>query len=138
VHDTSSYEHAVLWQNGMGTDLGTFGGPQASAAAVHNLGQVVGWAQTGTDDHGFLWSGGKLTDLGLNFFPAAINDHDAVVGGDELYSNGTLQDLDNLSPAGSPYEVQNATAINDSGQIVANAYDTTTNQMHALLLTPSG
>jgi probable HAF family extracellular repeat protein len=137
--DTSSNEHPVLWKNGTGTDLGTFGGPQASAAAVNNLGQVVGWSQTSTDaDHGFLWSSGKLTDLGLNFFPAAINDHDVVVGGNEIYNNGTLRDLDNLMPAGSPYQIQNATAINDNGQIVANAYDTATNQRHALLLTPSG
>jgi probable HAF family extracellular repeat protein len=137
--DTSSYEHAVLWQNGTGTDLGTFGGPQASAAAVNNLGQVVGWAQTGTDaDHGFLWSGGKMTDLGLNFFPAAINDNGVVVGGNEIFRNGTLQDLDNLIPPGSPYQIQTATGINDNGQIVADAYDTATYQRHALLLTPSG
>src|SRR5215472_68213 len=96
--DTSSYEHAVLWQNGTPTDLGTFGGPQAKAAGINNLGQVVGFAQTSTDaDHGFLWSNGQMTDLGLNFFPAAINDN---------------------------------------GQIVANAYDTNTCQGHALLLTP--
>jgi len=31
----------------------------------------------------------------------------------------------------------NATVINDDGQIVANAYDTATNQTRALLLTPS-
>ncbi len=45
-----------------------------------------------------------------------------------LDSNGTMTDLgNNFSPA----------AINDNGQIVADAYDTATNQGHALLLTPS-
>jgi len=44
-----------------------------------------------------------------------------------LDSNGTMTDLgNNFSPA----------AINDNGQIVADAYDTATNQGHALLLTP--
>jgi probable HAF family extracellular repeat protein len=56
----------VLRQNGTATDLGTFGGPQASAAAINNLGQVVGFAQTSTDtDHGFLWSNGTMTNLAL-------------------------------------------------------------------------
>jgi probable HAF family extracellular repeat protein len=135
--DTSSYLHAVLWQNGTATDLGTLGGPQASAAAINNLGQVTGWAQTSTDaTHGFLYSNGKMTDLG-NFFPAAINDNDVIVGGNQVYSGGTLQNLNNLIPAGSGYQIQDATAINDNGQIVANAYDTATYQSHALLLTPS-
>jgi probable HAF family extracellular repeat protein len=136
--DTSSYLHAVLWQNGTATDLGTFGGPQATAAAINNNGQVVGWAQTSTDaDHGFLYNNGTMTDLGLNFFPAAINDNDVIIGGDQIYSGGTLQNLNNLIPAGSPYQIRSATAINNNGQIVANAYDTTTNQTHALLLNPS-
>jgi probable HAF family extracellular repeat protein len=136
--DTSSCLHAVLWQNGIATDLGTFGGPQATAAAINNNGQVVGWAQTSTDaDHGFLYSNGTMTDLGLNFFPAAINDNDVIIGGDQIYSGGTVQNLNNLIPAGSPYQIQSATAINNNGQIVANAYDTTTYQTHTLLLNPS-
>jgi hypothetical protein len=60
-----------------------------------------------------------------------------VVGGNEVYSGGTLKDLNSLVPAGSPYQINYAVAINDSGQIVVNAYDTATNQNHALLLTPS-
>jgi probable HAF family extracellular repeat protein len=136
--DTSSYEHAVLWQNGTATDLGTFGGPQASAAAINNNGQVVGWAQTSTDaDHGFIYSSGTRTDLGLNFFPAAINGNGVIVGGNEIYSGGTLQNLNNLIPAGSPYQINYATGINNKGQIVANATDTATSQTHALLLNPS-
>ena len=78
-----------------------------------------------------------MTDLGLNFFPAAINDNGVIVGGDQIYSGGTLQNLNNLIPVGSPYQIQYANAINDQGQIVADAYDTATNQGHALLLTPN-
>jgi hypothetical protein len=77
-----------------------------------------------------------MTDLGLNFFPAAVNDSGVAVGNDEIYIGGTVQNLNNLIPAGSPYQIQYATAINDNGQIVADAYDTVTYQTHALLLSP--
>ena len=48
-----------------------------------------------------------------------------------------MQNLNNLIPPGSPYQIQSATGINDNGQIVANAEDTATGQQHALLLTPN-
>jgi hypothetical protein len=35
------------------------------------------------------------------------------------------------------YQLENATAINDNGQIVVSANDTATNQTHILLLTPN-
>jgi uncharacterized membrane protein len=98
---------------------------------------VVGWAQTSTDaDHGFLWSNGKMTDLGLNFFPAAINDRDVIVGGSMIYSGGTLQNLNNLIPPGSGFTLDDATAINNNGQIAANGYNAQ-GQEHAFLLNPS-
>ncbi len=130
--DTSSYEHGVVWQNGTPTDLGTLGGPQTGAAAINNLGQVTGWSQNSADnDHPFLWSNGTMTDLGVSFFPAAINDNGEIVGDSAIYTSGTLQDLQNLIPAGSSYQIQYANAINDNGQIVADAGGP------ALLLTPN-
>jgi probable HAF family extracellular repeat protein len=128
----SGLSHAVLWHNGTVADLGTLGGEAAAATAVNNLGQVVGWAQTsaGVTD-GFLWSNGTMTDLGPSFSPAAINDNGAIVGGEYVYRGGTLQNLNTLIPAGTPYQITSATAINNTGQIVANA------QGHALLLTPN-
>ncbi len=54
-----------------------------------------------------------------------------MVGGEDVYSSGTAQNLNNLIPAGSPYSVTNVTAINDTGQIVA------TDIPQVFLLTPS-
>ena len=43
--------------------------------------------------------------------------------------------LNNLIPPGSRFTLDNATAINDNGQIVANGTNST-GQEHAFLLTP--
>jgi hypothetical protein len=71
-----------------------------------------------------------MTDLGPNFFPAAINDNGVIVGGQEIYSNGTFQNLNNLI-AGTGYQISSTIAINDNGQILA------TDGGQALLLTPN-
>jgi hypothetical protein len=73
-----------------------------------------------------------MTDLG-SFIPAAINDNGVMVGGPYIDSGGTVQNLNTLIPAGSP-TIQNATAINDNGQIVASATGSTSG---AVLLNPS-
>jgi probable HAF family extracellular repeat protein len=99
---------------------------------------VTGTAVTSTGAlDGFLFSNGTITDLGPTFSPAAINDNGVIVGGQFIDSNGTLKNLNNLIPAGSGFQIQSATGINDNGQIIANATDTATGQTHALLLTPS-
>jgi len=128
---------AVVWTNGTPTVVGTLGG-SAAGRAINNNGQVVGIAQTSTGaEDGFVWSNGTTTDLGPGFHPAAINDSGVIVGGQFVDSGGILQNLNTLIPAGSGYQIQSATGINDNGQIVANATDTATGQTHALLLTPS-
>jgi probable HAF family extracellular repeat protein len=129
---------AVVWTNNTPTVLPTLGGASSSGTAISGNGQMVGTSETSTGgEDGFLWSNGTITDLGSNFSPAAVNDSGVIVGGQFVYSNGTLQNLNTLIPAGSGYQIQNATGINDNGQIVANATDTSTNQTHALLLTPN-
>ena len=88
-------------------------------------------------DDAFVWSNGTMTDLGSNFSPTAVNDSGVIVGGQFVYNSGTLQNLNNLIPAGSGYQIQSATGINDNGQIVANATASgNPYQQHALLLTP--
>ena len=54
-----------------------------------------------------------------------------------IYSAGRFQDLKNLIPAGSGFELTDAPAVNASGQIVADAYDTANGQNHAVVLNPS-
>ena len=135
--DSSGNGHAVVWTNGTPTVLPTLGGPYMAPAAINNLGQVTGFGQTSTyAQHGFLWSNGQMTDLGNNFFAAAFNDNGVIVGNDMIYSGGTLQNLNNLKPAGSGYSIQNATGIYDKCQIVADAYNSIY-QTRVLLLTPS-
>jgi probable HAF family extracellular repeat protein len=135
---TSAGGLAIVWTNDTPTVLPTLGGGSSSGAAISGNGQVVGTSETSTGaDDGFLWSNGTMTDLGSSFSPAAVNDSGVIVGGQFVYSNGTLQNLNTLIPAGSGYQIQNATGINDNGRIVANATDTATGQTHALLLNPS-
>src|SRR6266436_6267593 len=102
--------------------------------------------------HAFLYTGGKMTDLGaynIDTVGEAINGAGVLVGqtygvdgsGNPfyhafIYSGGAFQDLNNLIPAGSGWELTDATAINDKGQIAANGYSTTTGKTHAFLLNP--
>jgi hypothetical protein len=58
-----------------------------------------------------------------------------IVGGHWIDSGGMVQDLNSLIPAKSGYQITYATAINDNGQIVADACATTSQA--AVLLNPS-
>jgi probable HAF family extracellular repeat protein len=136
--------HAFLWSNGKMKDIGTLGGSQSIAYAINNAGQVVGYASPPNSSvHAFLYSGGKMTDLGAFFDSSvgeAINNLGVVVGESDsrafIYSGGSLRDLNKLIPAGSGVVLNEATGINDAGQIVANGSNST-GQNHAFLLNPT-
>ena len=119
-------------------DVGGLGGPLRFPAAINSSGQVVGSSDLGSNApffsefNAFLVSpGSPIQDIGTlggsGSNAAGINKLGQIVGnsttpGDTaihafLYQNGSMYDLNNLIPAGSGWVLQNATAINDFGQI---------------------
>jgi probable HAF family extracellular repeat protein len=148
--------HAVLWErDGTPVDLGSLGGPSSGASAINNHGDVSGTSATPDGlPRPFLWTSESSTLLQLNppkGFPIAINpccetinDHREIVGFmlDEnfnshafLWRDGVMVDLNDLIPKGSPWMLQSAAGINDSGQIAGQGL--INGEVHAFLATPS-
>jgi probable HAF family extracellular repeat protein len=127
-------ERAFLWQNDTMTDLGTLAGTNSYASAINDSGQIVGASYTAGDAalHAFLYDHSRMIDLGTlggrDSYANAINGAGQIVGisrtsGDGalhafLWEKGAMTDLNQLLPADSGWELLEATAINDSGQIV--------------------
>ncbi len=128
--------HAISWQNGVTTDLGTVYGFQSRAYGVNSQGHVVGGSDIGGAPNypltPFLYRDGSMTEIAQ--FPGpwseatAINDHDQIVGfgnllpnGPELYprtafmwDNGVLTDIGALSGGATSF----AFGINNASQVV--------------------
>ena len=149
--------HALLWETGAVTDLGSLGGTGEGngifAHAINNEGQVVGYSDLrgNASFHAFLWTRATgMQDLGtlsgdLNSLANALNDAGDVVGVSLdanfnprafLWENGTMRDLNALIPADSPLQLLLACGINSSGQIVGLGV-TSTGEAHGFLLSPS-
>ena len=133
--------HAVLYQQGQVTDLGTLGGANSVAMAINQSGQIVGTAETATGaQHAFLYQNGKMQDLGVlnsNWSQAfwgvaysqayGINNAGAIVGESNslafLDENGKMYNLNNLVNIPN-ITLSQAWAINNVGQILATGYVT--------------
>jgi probable HAF family extracellular repeat protein len=144
-----SGSRAFLWDkaNGMQDLLGPLGIQDSAATAINDAGQIVGEA----NGQAFFYDQGKLTHLGWldDMFPLSIasslNDAGVVVGSAPVrghvsyhgfvYADGVLTDLNELVPP-SGLTIREANAINNAGQIVGIAQDSTGFHEHAVLLTP--
>jgi probable HAF family extracellular repeat protein len=128
------------------TDLGTIAGNSVSTGyALNSTGQAAGTSSTPTGAIAVLFSNSKVTDistLGSNVSVATgINSSGEIVGWNDfysnpnfdpqafLYSNGSMKSIDapSVFPSGTE-----ASAINDSGEVVGTGYFTSGN-FHAFL-----
>ena len=84
--------HAFVWTGGTMQDLGTLGGSSSSAYGINSSGDIVGcsYIPEAQNSHAFLWKGGGLLDL------------------------------NSLIPKDSGWELNEAYAINENGQIVGD------------------
>ena len=104
----SGSPHASLWNGNTQTDLGTIAGlDQSNALAINNLGQIVGYSDTGFTgtQRATLWNGTSATDL-------------------------------NMFAIGSGWVLQTATGINDFGWITGTAVNSVTGLSSAYVLAP--
>jgi probable HAF family extracellular repeat protein len=135
----------MLYRGGVMADLGGDGfmGPWSYASALNAYDQVVGTLGVDFMDPGelyptqaFLWQGGAYTLLGtlapgLNSWASDINNLGWIVGGGKLdlsgithgfvYIDGALVDLNTLIDPASGWVIEDASAINDLGQIAGKA-----------------
>lgn len=122
------------WQNGIMTQLPSFGGTYAAAEAINNAGVIAGWSDQNSSTssrRAFVYSNGILTNLGTLVGPSVandINDNGEVVGRAEngsgvdravKFQNGQVINLGGLAGNRDSYAV----SINNNGQIVGWGYD---------------
>jgi probable HAF family extracellular repeat protein len=155
-YTASGVERAFLY-NGTMQDLGSLGGADGGSCAygINNGGEVVGVSDTSSDgSHAFLYKNGTMQDLGtligVTGFSEAegINNSGEVVGWSDtthtaqsgvqdafVDMNGKMTDLNIYLPQFTGIHLDNATGVNDEGQIIVNGTDN--GQDCAFLLTPN-
>jgi probable HAF family extracellular repeat protein len=134
--DSQLGTRAFLYTDGTMRDLGMPAGSSSLGRAINDHGQVTGYLTVDGHSHAFLYTGGRVIDLGTlggNYsFGWAINNAGVVVGSSTsassvdsfafVYSDGAMWDLNTLIKPSLGVTLQNATGINDAGQIVAGSY----------------
>jgi probable HAF family extracellular repeat protein len=138
-----SAARAVVWQDGIPTDIGNLGGVAWNTpAAINHNGEIAGFSDLPGDEsgapnfHAFLKLPGvpiqDLGTLGTDTISGAfgINDSRQVVGQSIdgatgfsrafIWENGVMTDLNSLVPPGSPFLVY-ANDINERGEITGQA-----------------
>jgi probable HAF family extracellular repeat protein len=155
----ASAKHALLWENGIPTDLGNIGGHAWNTPfAINNQGTVVGFANMSGDENAaeniaaFIWTrANKMQEIppygtDTNNGALDINEKGQVVGNSfnvnsgisraTLWQDNTLRDLNTLVIQPTSLYLTLAQGINDAGEITGTAIDTTTNEIVGFLAVP--
>ena len=163
---THAFIYQASATGGQMRDLGVLGGNSSYGMAINAYNHVAGYSTLQANSeraHAFLHNGNKMIDLGSLGAKGTNSDVSRALGVNKLdqvvgYSylpgapgmplqqvaflwrpnTGQMVDLNTLLYGlGRNYRLISATAINDDGQIVANAYDKQNGGLHAVLLTPT-
>ena len=149
--DCISDLHAVLWNKGTPTDLGTLSGSLLEPVAINNKGQIVGFALSPDGLRAFLWQNGAATDLGtlppdVNSLALGINNKGQIVGDScdadfscraFLWQDGTMTELNTLVRSPNAPFLEEGFGINSHGQIAGRTTVQGTPLADAYLATPN-
>ncbi len=118
----------VLWEDGLAARLGDLDGDtdgisSGAAHAINDQGQVVGWSPTG-----------EFVRHYVTRYYYYYGYYDTPVVHATLWEDGVPIDLNDFLPAGSGWDLQAATGINDAGQIVGWGFLYGDNRAFALSL----
>jgi probable HAF family extracellular repeat protein len=158
----ASAEHALLWENGVPTNLGNIGGGAWNTpVSLNNHGVIVGFANTSGDENAafnptaFVWTKANgmqplpLLSGDQNSVAFDVNQEGQIVGQSAgpndgpqgvrafLYANSTMMDLNGLIQPDSSLYLTLAQGINDRGEISGSAVDTTTGLTVGFLAVPA-
>ena len=152
-----SAAHAVMWEDGVATDLGSLGGISWNTpVAINRRGDVVGFSNVEASAGGsfraqaFLWTrGGGIQPLGTlpgDVYSQAlgINERRQVVGTSctagfascraFVWEDGVMTDLDAAARLGDDDPLTTANDINELGVITGAAVDDDGNQRAAVVI----
>ena len=151
-----SATHAVLWDRGSVTDLGSLGGAfWHTPMAINNRSEVVGFSNPPGGDidadnlRAFVWTrAGGMKDLGILSGDGLsealdVNDRSQIVGvscGDVchavLWQDGVMYRLQDLVGPGFAGLLWSARSVNDAGQITGRLIEPGTGKALTYVATP--
>ncbi|WEF31890.1 PEP-CTERM sorting domain-containing protein [Pseudoduganella chitinolytica] len=120
-------QQALLYSNGVTTNLGTLGGNQATALGLNNAGTVVGWSETTVGDFQrspFIYENGTMQLLavpGPGSEAEGINDLGQVIVNQRFRHAWIWQDGELTTVQMPGAEVTQAREINNLGQVVGSS-----------------